>query len=348
MKSIFSRRRLSWGLGGTALAVVLVGARVLNSPSRAAPASANRPDGRGVVCFGHVDVEHGVTSLHPLLGGRVTAVEVRENQQVKAGAVLLRLDDFQARRRIREAQADLEAAREQLAMARKFPSRQKVRLEQQRAAIDAVRQRLTAARTQAERKRQLKKKRLATPSETDAADALVRELEALERVEQARLRELELNDVTAAVKTAQANVTAREARLDQARRAQEECALKAPADGTVLRVQVGPGEVLGPQPRQPAILFCPTGPRIIRAEVEQEFAGRVKAGQAATVQDDATGGPTWRGRVKSVSDWYTRRRSVMLEPSRFNDVRTLECLIALDPGQPPLRIGQRVRVTLKP
>jgi hypothetical protein len=31
---------------------------------------------------------------------------------------------------------------------------------------------------------------------------------------------------------------------------------------------------------------------------------------------------------------------------QVNDVRTLECLIALDPDQAPLRIGQRVRVLL--
>jgi hypothetical protein len=32
----------------------------------------------------------------------------------------------------------------------------------------------------------------------------------------------------------------------------------------------------------------------------------------------------------------------------MNDVRTLECLVVLEPGQPPLRIGQRVRVLIGP
>jgi multidrug resistance efflux pump len=157
-----------------------------------------------------------------------------------------------------------------------------------------------------------------------------------------------LNDPSADVRSARASVTARQARLEQARRAVEECALKAPVDGTVLRMLVNPGDVLGPEPKQPAVLFCPAGRRVIRAEVEQEFAGRVAVGQAATVQDDASGGPTWHGRVLRLSDWYTQRRSILPEPSQFHDVRTLECLIVLDEGQPPLRIGQRVRVTLRP
>jgi hypothetical protein len=95
------------------------------------------------------------------------------------------------------------------------------------------------------------------------------------------------------------------------------------------------------------VVFCPDGQRIIRAEVEQEFARDVAVGQAAAVQDDTTAdGPIWHGRVFRVSDWYTRRRSILQEPLQLNDVRTLECLVALDPGQQPLRIGQRVRVTI--
>ena len=58
------------------------------------------------------------------------------------------------------------------------------------------------------------------------------------------------------------------------------------------------------------------------------------------------GGSEWRGTVTHVSDWYTQRRSTLLEPMQFNDVRTLEVIIRPEKGKDPLRIGQRVRVTL--
>ncbi len=122
--------------------------------------------------------------------------------------------------------------------------------------------------------------------------------------------------------------------------------VKAPGDGTVLRVLVLPGDVLGPQSRRPAVLFCPAGERIVRAEVEQEFASRVAEGQAAVIQDDARKGRVRHGKVRHVSDWFTRRRSVIQEPTQFNDVRTLECIISLAPKQPPLRIGQRLGVRI--
>jgi hypothetical protein len=35
------------------------------------------------------------------------------------------------------------------------------------------------------------------------------------------------------------------------------------------------------------------------------------------------------------------------EQLQLKDVRTLECLIALESGQAPVRIGQRVRVTVR-
>src|SRR5712692_10297307 len=62
--------------------------------------SAAKP---GVVALGHVDLEHGVTSLYPIQSGRVAAVLARENERVEAGAALLRLDDTQARLQVAEA-----------------------------------------------------------------------------------------------------------------------------------------------------------------------------------------------------------------------------------------------------
>ena len=55
---------------------------------------------------------------------------------------------------------------------------------------------------------------------------------------------------------------------------------------------------------------------------------------------------TWRGRVQRVADWYTQRRNPVHEPFELRDVRTVECLIALDAEQTLPRLGQRVRVTI--
>jgi HlyD family secretion protein len=313
--------------------------------------------GAAVVCFGYVDIEHGVTPLYPLVPGRVIGVEVGETQAVKTGTVLIRLDDRLARLRLQEAEADAEAAQAQYLQAEKAPEQHQAQLAQQRAAIKAVQHRLAGARLVLARKRDLEQLQQLNPKEVEATASTVHELEAAEAAEHAKLAELQLLDPTIIVKRAKADVKAKQARLDQARRGVEECVLAAPSDGRVLRILVSPGEVLGPHPQQPAVIFAADGPRWIRAEVTQEFAGLVAVGQTASIEDEYAPstltpavegqGRGWRGKVVRLADWYAPSRSTTPDLLHLNETRSLECLIQLDADQPPLRIGRRMRVTIE-
>jgi multidrug resistance efflux pump len=328
--------------------VVLSGAR----PAAAAREEAvqaearDRGAGRFIVSFGHVDVEPGVTALSPSQPGRVADVQARENQVVAAGTELLRLEDRLARLRVREAEAEVTVAQKRLAEARKLPEQHQRKIRQQQAALEAVRHRRAAARYLRDRREELSQIHQAHPAEARAAEESVKELEAAEQGERAKLAELEASDPAVGLAGAEAGLRVREARLEQARYVLEQCTLKAPRDGTVLRILVGPGDQVGLQARQPALFFLPAGPRVVRAEVEQEYASRVAVGQRALIEDDSRAGGTWEGKVARVSDWYTHRRSILLDPLQFNDVRTLECIIEIASGSTLPRIGQRVRVTL--
>jgi multidrug resistance efflux pump len=341
--------RLALCLGLVTLIASTVGAVWLNSRSQAGhPPGVSYPAEPALVCFGFVDGPAGVTALAPLIPGRVVAVDVQENEPVKAGTVLVRLDDRLAQFRLGQVEASLAAAQEQLAQVRKLPQQQQIKRAQQRAAIEAVQFRVQGARNVLARKRRQAEKEVLSQTEADVAETLLHELEALHRVETGKLSELELIDPDAGVRQAQAEVNAKEAQLNEARTALDEYALRAPADGTVLRVLVSRGDVVGAQSKHPAVIFCPGGRRIVRAEVEQEFARSLAMGQAASIRDDSNGEGNWTGHVIRISDWYTQRRSIMQEALQYNDARTLECIIELDESQPPLRIGQRVRVTLRP
>jgi multidrug resistance efflux pump len=301
-----------------------------------------------VVCFGHVDVEYGVQSLSPLQSGRVDEVFVHDGDPVKADAKLLRLDDRQAKHQLQEAEADLKAAQAQREEARSGVDQHRAKVAQQGEAIEAAQARVSAAKSALKKKEGLFKDGQLAREDLDAAADVVKEAEAALRGEQEKKRELLTVDPELLCDRAEANVVAKEARRDQARHALDECTLRAPGAGEVLRVLVGVGDVLGPQSRQPAVLFCPKRPRIIRAEVSQEFASRVRVGQPASIQDDTDpNSETWRGKVIRVSNWYTQRRSIMQEPLQVNDVRTLECIIAVEsPNADSLRIGQRMRIVI--
>src|SRR5439155_5824448 len=226
--------------------------------------------------------------------------------------------------------------------AHRAPDQQRARLEQQEQAIAAAEQRLAAARSLLARKQKLFDLQQLGAEELAAARGEVKQFEAGERAERARLTELQLNDPAMDVQQAELDVKLTRVRLDQALHALDECSLKAPEAGTVMRILVGPGDIVPRQPNQAAIRFALRGQRLVRAEVDQEFAGAVKVGQAALVQDDTPSGLTWRGRVLRVADWYTQRRNTVHDPFELRDVRTVECLIALDAGQALPRLGQRV------
>jgi multidrug resistance efflux pump len=307
-----------------------------------------------VVCYGYADLDQGVTALHPSQPGRVAEILVKENDAVPAGAVLLRLEDRTVRSRAEEAKGALDAARAKFAQAEKGPEQHRIKIAQQEAALEAARHRVSAARhTLAARKEHQKIQAVGraradpvTAEELAAAVDRVRELEAEERLELKKLTALRLHDPVLEVDLARADVATMQARVRQAEQTLEEHQLKAPYAGRVLRVFVSPGDLLSPQLKRMAVQFCPDGPRIIRAEVDQAFARRVEVGLPALVEDDGHSGSTWRGHVARIADWYTQRRLIAEEQLQLKDVRTLERVIALDPDQPPLRIGQRVRVTI--
>jgi HlyD family secretion protein len=301
---------------------------------------------KGIVCFGQVDLVHGVTALVPLQPGRVAEVLVEEGQTVAEGADLIRVEAKAARSRVAEAQAALDEAELRLKQTRKLTEQQQSRIDQQQDSVVAMSNRLSAARRQAARQQKLVKDQLADRKDLDISEDHVHELEAMLRGEEKRLDELKRQDVKDDIRRAEKEVEVMRARRDQARFALEECVLKAPRRGKVLRLLVGPGDVLGSQSKQPAVQFAAEGPQIVRADVEQEFVGRVAVGQPATVQDETQLGQVWKGKVARIADWITQRRSVMHEPLEFTDIRTVEVVITLDSGQPLLRIGQRVRVRI--
>lgn len=300
-----------------------------------------------VFCFGLVDFERGSLSLAPTQSGRVTELLVEENKQVAKGSALLRLEDHQAVSRVAASRATVEVAEVQVEQAGKQVQRLSSLITQQEAAVEVAKQRLLAARETLSRKRRLAELDQLPPEEVTIAEHLVKELEAVQRAEQARLTVQRSQDPTAELRRARAELSSARANLTLAEQALEECTLVAPVDGVVLRMYTKVGDVVGEPVKKPALLFGTRGARMIRAEIDQEFARGLKVDQVAEVQDDIRPDRVWNGWVHHVSDWFLPRREILDELVQTRETRTLECMIALEPNQPPLRIGQRMRVTIK-
>jgi multidrug resistance efflux pump len=302
-----------------------------------------------VVCLGVVDFEGGVRPLAANVPGRVVELPVHENDVVRQGTLLLRLDDTVARARVGECESAVEGASAQLALARAAPRQHELLVTEQESAVAAAEHELAAGRLLASRQEDLVKLKLANRLEADASLEQVKRLEASRDAARAKLGALALHDPAQDVRRAEAELRAKQCVVDQARHALAEHSLRAPVDGVIVRVQTSTGATIGPQAPQPAFLLAPDQPRVVRAEVDQEVASRVAVGQKAMIDDDAvTAGPIWEGQVIRVAEWFAPRRTIIADSPAFQDVRLLECLVRVDQGESPLRLGQRVRVRLYP
>ena len=308
------------GLGGLCVLVVsMAGAAWMlrgNSSSAfgAESASAAGFELREVHCQGYVDVEGGVVYPYPLRPGRVQEIRVHEGDVVHAGDVLFGLDPTLAQAQVHDAGSGVQVAESRLVLARNALPLHKIQLAAQTRARDAMQYKLETAKMAAARKQELAKEGHLNPKEAEIADVQIKECQAGVDAEQKKLEAMQGEMPEELIRQAEQNLKHSQALLTEARYALDECQIKAPSDGSILRLALQKGELLGPDPKIPPVIFCPAGPRIIRAEVEQEWASRVAVGQNAVIRDDCTNdGPEWKGKFQRVADWMAYR---VLHPSR--------------------------------
>jgi multidrug resistance efflux pump len=302
-----------------------------------------------VVCLGRVDGLTPVASLEPSIPGKVAEIYVSEGQPVKPGEKLLKLDDEALRLKEEEARAAFEAAEVDVAAAMLERTLYPFRKAAQEAAVAAAGERVTAAERLLEEKKKSMMFTTVTSGELLANEAELNQLKHLKTAELSRLEEVKsgLAAIDLKVKAAETKRTMTEIARKQAEKTVRDCILLAPTSGVVLRVQTSRGESVLPNGMQPPIIFRPDSPLVVRAELEQEFLGRVKPGMKATVRDDSRAdSATWTGTVLRVGNWVARKRTVLLDPGEVNDVRTVECVIALDGSPDGLLVGQRMRVRI--
>jgi multidrug resistance efflux pump len=138
-----------------------------------------------------------------------------------------------------------------------------------------------------------------------------------------------------------------EQKLAEARYELRQRSLYAPFDADVVRVSAQPGASVSPAS---GVLFTllPHKPRIVRAELNDSFAGVVVPGMQAAVSAESGGdSQPWPAHVVRLGQVYGPS-TLDNDPQVRANARTVECVLAFDqPEAKPvqdLRIGQRVMV----
>jgi multidrug resistance efflux pump len=346
---------MPWLLGTVLLAITLfVASKYLTS----GPTDGSRDpktNGKGpaippsaqVVCHGTVDVEGMVRNLTPTQMGEVAEIFVKEGQSVKQNDPILRVNEEPAQIGVAQAEAGLKNAEALLAQAQLGIELLRLGLEKQQSAIDAAQSKLAAAESQLKRLEGLRRSELSNDNDINAAGEAVKALKAALAAEQTEYRRIQAMKPEEKVREAQAGVDVAKERVRAEKYKLDQCTLRAPCDGTILRINSAVGTLISPQLRSPPVIMAPDGPRIVRAEILPEFAHRVQPGMDAIIHDDANAGFTWNGKVLRLADGYFPKRSQGEGISLTgNETLLLECIIQLAPTNQPPRINQRVRVAI--
>ena len=277
----------------------------------APPAAAQTPQkpAAGTGAVGHIVPASGVIGVPGTPGAEVTGVYVRAGQFVKAGTLLMRTRAPSAEGDVAVAQSQLKAAQD---LAARQAAAQTLSVELARARNEQAQAAVTAYRNLGSA--------LSSKKELDTLVNAAANAEAELKIELARLR----------VVQAQNDSGIRNARL-QAEYAARGSELRAPVDGTVLKVTRRVGERLG---GEPGVQLGDLRTMYVVCQVYEGDLLRLKPGMVATIRSQVFAKPL-RGRIEEVG------RTIDTQ-ARLGEVR-----IRLDSAEPASRlVGMQVDVSI--
>lgn len=210
------------------------------------------------------------------VSGQIKEILVDFNSPVKSGQLIARLDPETYEHRVRQAQADVDAARAGQGV--------------QQAEVARASANLSNAQRDYERKKTLVEKNFISPAERDTAQNTLDAARAA------------LASAQAQVKNGEAVVRQREAQLAAARVDLERTSIKAPVDGIVVKRSIEPGQTVAASLQAPELFVIAKNLTDMQVEtsIDEADVGRVRVGQKAGFTVDAFAGRHFEGEVRQV------------------------------------------------
>ena len=306
------------------------------------------------------------TTVAPKVRGLVSDILVRDNQAVKAGQPLVRIDPEEFDARVASADAELQDALAKVASARaalnSLDAEEKLAdadvhaaataimasdAQNVRAGADNARYaHLVASGAVAQRDADLyKAQALSAQSDADHSRAQLQ----VSRNQAAVVR-AKRPDLQASLAQAEAGVARARAALDLAHQDQGHALIRAPIDGVIGDRQAQVGDYVQPGTR--LLTLVPTQTLYVTANFKETQTVRMLVGQPATVKVDALPGHLLHGHVESFAPGSGSEFSLLpYEPGTGNFTKIVQRVpvrIRLDPGQPELaRLRPGLSVTAK-
>ena len=327
---------------------------------------------RGKVTTNNAYVGADTALVTPRVSGAVTQVLVSDTQAVKAGQVLVVLDDSDARLAVANAQAALGQAQRKVqayfadaqALGGQLGARQ-ADVTKADAQIASSRADLERASVELKRRQALAASGAVSGDElTDAQNRMATATAALQAAQAARVQaqaqtvaaqgSRSANDALISGASVDANpeVAAAKAHLAQAQLDLARTVIRAPVDGVVSRKNVELGQQV--QVGQALMQVTPVASAYVDANFKEVQLKQVRIGQPVTLTADIYGkGVTYHGRVAGLAGGTGAAFSLLPAQNATGNwikvVQRLPVRVALDPAElktHPLRVGLSMSATI--
>ncbi|MBF7992967.1 HlyD family secretion protein [Rahnella laticis] len=241
------------------------------------------------------------TLVAPRISGTIADVYVQDNQSVKAGDVLAKIDDRDYRNAVLTAQASLETANAQMLSLTAQLAKQQQTILQAQAMVNADSASIAYARQSADRYKRLLQNGSGTADARDESDANLRSKLASQQSDMAAAQaaEKQVDVLKAEQAQAKAAIDSAATALAQAKLNLSYTEITAPIDGVVGQRSLRIGGYVSAGTRVLAVV--PLHDAYIVANYLETQLGDVQQNQPVDIKIDALPGVTLKGKVDSIS-----------------------------------------------
>lgn len=253
-------------------------------------------------------IEAHVVQISPKVAGHVAEVRVKDNQEVKKGDLLVVIDPRDFEVRLAQAHAEEAAARGKLRQAESQLPVARANLGQAEAEVQVAE--TNAAQREADLKRVERLGELASRKEVDDATAAVRTARAQLTAAKRRMAgaDAQVAYTESQIRTAQAEVNQAAVAIQQADLQLTYTRLFAPEEGRVTRKSVEPGVYV--QPGQALMALVPKQVWVVANFKETQLTD-MRPGQPVEIRVDAYPDQLFRGHVDSIQAGSGARFSLL-------------------------------------
>jgi len=306
-------------LGIVALAIRLFSSAIPEVQTvRATPVTSSSSTGDTVLQAAGYIVAHHTISVNSKVTGRIAWIGVEKGDKVKAGQVLVRLEDQEFRAQVGQARGAVSMAKARLQQFENGSRPEEI--DQANANLDEARANLANAKATLERTKPLVEQGVFSRQQLDDAQAKydsaqqrVQSLEKTYRLSRIGPRQEEIANARGALEQAQGQLAYAESLLDATQ-------IRAPVTGTILERTAEKGELVTAQfasgadtggPRGSVVTLADLTDLQVELDISQNDFAKLSPTQKAVLSTDAYPDREYKGQINEIAPMANRQKATL-------------------------------------